>query len=535
MGKKGFGLALSALIWAVMLYGCAMPEAGRDPGAEAEPATLEAETEAGEQALADGIYSIEVSLRGGSGRASVKSPAEVIVKDGDARVRIEFSSPYYDYVLLPDGTRLEPVNTEGDSVFEIPAGDFGKPFLLKADTTAMSKPHEIEYELDFDPASFKPQDGEPARWEPEAGKAGPDSSIPQDGGSTEAQDWSGMQKTGSLELSYAREYALDYYGEEYALLSIRGIGKYLICEEGAAPPSGLDPDITVLQKPFHNIYLAASSTADYWVRLGALSSVGMVSTKEEDWSIPELSEAIRRGEILYAGRYSAPDYERLLSAGCTLAVENTMIFHSPEVKEKLEKMGIPVLIDHSSYESHPFGRLEWIRLYGRLLDCPGKADGFFEEQTALAEKSMPPESTGKRAAFFYFNSNGAVVVRRGSDYLNQMISMAGMEPVCFDEKEGNDPALSTMKVQPEEFYRRAKDAEVLIYNGSILGDMESLNDFLELSPLLKEFRAVKTGEVYFADADMYQQPTGIPELLKELSAIGSGTARDQMPYFSCLR
>ena len=73
------------------------------------------------------------------------------------------------------------------------------------------------------------------------------------------------------------------------------------------------------------------------------------------------------GRMLYAGKYNAPDYERILSGSCDLAVESTMIYHSPEVKEQLERLGIPVLVERSSYERHPLGRMEWLKLYGVLL------------------------------------------------------------------------------------------------------------------------------------------------------------------------
>lgn len=76
---------------------------------------------------------------------------------------------------------------------------------------------------------------------------------------------------------------------------------------------------------------------------------------------------MQTGRIAYAGKYSAPDYERILTAECGLAVENTMIYHTPEVKEQLERFGIPVLVERSSYESSPLARMEWIKLYGILL------------------------------------------------------------------------------------------------------------------------------------------------------------------------
>ena len=104
--------------------------------------------------LADGEHTVEVALEGGTGKASVDSPA-VIRKDGDDIIAvITWSSPYYDYMIV-DGQRYEPVNTDGNSVFEIPVASLDSPLEVIADTTAMSEPHEIEYTLSFDPASIK--------------------------------------------------------------------------------------------------------------------------------------------------------------------------------------------------------------------------------------------------------------------------------------------------------------------------------------------------------------------------------------------
>lgn len=104
--------------------------------------------------LADGEHTIEVALEGGTGRASVDSPA-VIRKNGDEIIAvITWSSPYYDYMIV-DGQKYEPVNTDGNSVFEIPVASFDSPLEVVADTTAMSEPHEIEYTLTFDSSSIK--------------------------------------------------------------------------------------------------------------------------------------------------------------------------------------------------------------------------------------------------------------------------------------------------------------------------------------------------------------------------------------------
>ena len=104
--------------------------------------------------IADGEHTVEVALEGGTCRASVDSPA-VIRKSGDEIIAvITWSSPYYDYMIV-DGQKYEPVNTDGNSVFEIPVASLDSPLEVIADTTAMSEPHEIEYTLLFDSSSIK--------------------------------------------------------------------------------------------------------------------------------------------------------------------------------------------------------------------------------------------------------------------------------------------------------------------------------------------------------------------------------------------
>ena len=106
--------------------------------------------------LPDGSYSVDVAMEGGSGRASVDSPALLTVKDGHAAATIRWSSPNYDYMIVA-GEKLLPVNEDGNSVFEIPVRAFDRPEAVKADTTAMSKPYEIAYTLTFDSETIQKQ------------------------------------------------------------------------------------------------------------------------------------------------------------------------------------------------------------------------------------------------------------------------------------------------------------------------------------------------------------------------------------------
>ena len=104
--------------------------------------------------IAEGDYTIEADLEGGTGKATITSPLTVKVTDEGMTVKVEWSSPNYDYMLIGEEKYL-PVNEDGNSVFELPVPGFDKPLDVIADTTAMSKPHEIEYSIVFKPDTLK--------------------------------------------------------------------------------------------------------------------------------------------------------------------------------------------------------------------------------------------------------------------------------------------------------------------------------------------------------------------------------------------
>lgn len=107
----------------------------------------------GKKELTDGRYTIEVTLSGGSGRASVESPTTVVINGKTITATIVWSSPYYEYMLI-DGVRYDPIQTEGNSTFEIPIV-LDEDMAISASTIAMSEPHLVEYTLHFDSSTIK--------------------------------------------------------------------------------------------------------------------------------------------------------------------------------------------------------------------------------------------------------------------------------------------------------------------------------------------------------------------------------------------
>ena len=330
-----------------------------------------------------------------------------------------------------------------------------------------------------------------------------------------AQELAGMKYDHSLELQYADQFAVDYYEGGYALITIAGGERFLLVPEDKEAPEGLDADISVIQKPVQNIYLVATSAMDLFCALDGLDSISLSGTNADGWYIDKAKKAMEDGDIAFAGKYSAPDYELILSKNCDLAIESTMIYHQPEVQEKLEKFGIPVLVEHSSYESHPLGRTEWIKLYGVLLGKEDQAQKLFQEQVDKLKSVEDSENTGKTVAFFYINSMGAANVRKSNDYVSKMIELAGGEYIFHDPAE-DDNALSTMNMQMEEFYAKAKDADYIIYNSTIDGELDSIDELLAKSPLLADFKAVKDGNVWCTGQNLFQETMGLATMIEDI-------------------
>lgn len=319
----------------------------------------------------------------------------------------------------------------------------------------------------------------------------------------------------SMELTYAEQFSVDYYKDGYALITIAEEGQFLVVPEGKEAPEDLDPKIAVIQKPVENIYLVATSAMNLFCALDALDHISLSGTDADGWYIEEAKKALENGSISFAGKYSAPDYELILDKKCSLAVESTMIYHTPEVKEKLEQFGIPVLVEHSSYESHPLGRTEWLKLYAVLLDKEKEAEQLFQQQAEKLEKIQDSQNTGKTVAFFYINSVGAANVRKSNDYVAKMIDLAGGEYIFRDLGE-KDNALSTMNMQMEEFYASAKDADYIIYNSTIDGELTDISQLLAKSSLLGDFKAVKDGNVWCTEQNLFQETLELGTMIEDI-------------------
>lgn len=340
----------------------------------------------------------------------------------------------------------------------------------------------------------------------------------------------GLTYESTMELTYAEAFNVYYYNDDYALIDIKDGDRCLVVPEGKEVPEGLDEDIIVLQQPLDHIYLAATSAMALFDAVDAIDAIRLSGTQASGWYIDSAVEAMEAGDIIFAGKYSEPDYELLVEEECDLAIQSTMIFHTPKVKEMIEDLDIPVLVDRSSYEDHPLGRTEWVKLYSVLTDKEEEAEAFFEDQASIISELKDFQNTEKSVVFFYVSSEGSVVVRNPEDYIPKMIEIAGGRYAFADLV--TESSSSSVPLTMEEFYATAVDADYLVYNASIDSPISSLDELLAKSELFADFTAVKEGNVWCTGKSLYQATDIVGQLITDLNLMLTDGSEDEMTFLT---
>lgn len=344
-----------------------------------------------------------------------------------------------------------------------------------------------------------------------------------------ALEISGLTYERTLDLEYAEGFDVFYYQDGYVLIDVHDSAKYLAVPEGMEAPEGLDEEIVVVPKMPDTIYLAATSAMALFDSIDCLESIKMSGTQASGWYIEHAVAAMEAGDMVFAGKYSEPDYELLIDQGCDLAIESTMILHTPKVKEMIEMLGIPVFIDRSSYENHPLGRTEWIKLYGALMGKDEEAAEFFDTQTIIIEELKDFKNTGKTIAFFYVSTDGTIVVRKSEDYIPRMIEIAGGKYVFADLKNTQSES-AAVSLTMEEFYATAVEADYLIYNSSIDNEIQSVDELIGKNSLFAEFKAVKEGNVWCTGKYLYQATDIVGNLIQDIHLMLMDESEEDMTF-----
>lgn len=206
-----------------------------------------------------------------------------------------------------------------------------------------------------------------------------------------------------------------------------------------------------------------------------------------------------------------------------------MINHTPDVKEKLQKLGLVVLTEQSSSEPEALGRVEWIKLFASCSTRKTRPRTCSTSRRPASSKRRGSRRQVKPWRISTLTRTGPAVTRRAGDYVAQMIELAGGS-YALDDAQTASTSGSSVTLEMERFYATAKDADIIVYNGTIDESVATLNDFVGKNALLSQFKAVKNGNVWVTSADMYQQMTSTADIIDELHGAFTGDDASDFHY-----
>jgi iron complex transport system substrate-binding protein len=255
--------------------------------------------------------------------------------------------------------------------------------------------------------------------------------------------------------------------------------------------------------------------------IGGLDHIASVGTDLKGWYLDNVITKMKAGEISFSGNYKAPDFETLTKAGVQLVIDTVRLAENPEVIAKYDELGIPWMIESSSKEGHPLGRVEWVKLFGTLIGMKEESDRYFSQQAEKVAQVKSADATGKTVAMVYMSSDGSkVFCRNGGDYMASMINLAGGEYIMKDLEPGKT---GTTSVTMEAFYAACKDADYLFYVNHVQ-KFKTLEDMVAFNPLFADLKAVKEGQVYITSPDFSQSTAAIAGIIADMHAVLSNAS-----------
>lgn len=353
------------------------------------------------------------------------------------------------------------------------------------------------------------------------------------------------------DVQYADYFELYRYEEGYHLVVTYGQKtsdhtrildkRVLVVPNGKSAPSNLPSDVIVVTAGEGEYLIGSAPAMALAAAAGGIGQVTMTTDSTSKWFIDSVNEALTSGAMTKVGneKDNTLDYERIVAKKPVLTIWSAMMdMVYQESARQLTQLGIAYLSDNSSYEEHPLGRVEWIKLYGALFGKDEAAARIFDAQkkvveSAVEKSSLIQEEDKKTVLLCDFSSNGGNIlyrVRREDDYVSEMVKTAGGKYVALD---AYDAGASYNEVTQEVFYVMAKDADVIVWLPMLSSRKRTIEEFqtrMGSGIDVKSLKAYQNGAMWACTPDFYQITDRTGDMIGDLYRAFYGGASQSLSY-----
>lgn len=314
---------------------------------------------------------------------------------------------------------------------------------------------------------------------------------------------------------YANKFSVEYLDNNVKLVTDGADRKVLLVPKEGKKPEGYD-NISVIRTPIDNVLLCSTMQTSLIKPLDVYDSIKCVTKYNvNEGHIDEINKRMQKGDITYVGKLKALDYELIKSKKPEVAF--IISVDVPKLAPKFDELGIPYIVESSSLENHPLGRMEWIKFMSFFYNKEVLADKHLKNAEdnikKVNDKLKGKDKTLVTAGVAY---KGKFSIRRGGSYQGNMYPLAGGEYVFkdLDSKKGGAASISF-----EDFYSKSANADVYIYEAMTSSRPKTIKDVVAEAPVTKNMKAIKNEQVWITQSGWSQSVDKIDEIIEDLAAI----------------
>ena len=337
---------------------------------------------------------------------------------------------------------------------------------------------------------------------------------------TPESDSKGVKKESQVKskdnsIKHATKFNVEYLDNGVKLVTDGADRKLLLVPKEGKKPEGYD-DIPVIKTPIDNALLCSSIHTSLIRPLDVFDSVGGVTTYDVDKGhIDEINERMKKGSITYVGKNTALDYELIKAKKPEVAfIISTDV---AKLGAKFEELGIPYVVESSSLESHPLGRMEWIKFMSLFYNKEAEADKYLQkaEDTVkrVSEKTKGKDKPVVTAGVIH---DGKFSIRLGGSYQSKMYDIAGGD-YTFKDFESDKTGASSITF--EEFYAKSTNADIYVFEGMGKSRPETIKEFVNQAPIIENMKSIQNGELWSSQPWWSQSVDKLDEIIEDLAAI----------------
>jgi len=325
----------------------------------------------------------------------------------------------------------------------------------------------------------------------------------------------GNKKDTSINFKYAKGLQVKYIGNSCKLIIDSAGKKFLLVPNGKSAPKGYG-DVKIVNTPVKKVAAFSTTYVSALRSIGELNSVAAVTTEKDKWYIDEIKKGINKGSITYVGKQDSPNYEQIKAIHPDIAILHTGSANQEKQIAKLESLGITCISYNEHMQDNPLAKIEAIKVLAAFFNKDEVAENNLNKIEANIKAVSEKIKTSKKPKVAYaYILKGLVYVPNDGSYVAKMIDLAGGDYI-FNNIGKNEGAYS--KISVEEFYQKAKTADVLIYDNTSDLSVKNLNNLVTNNSILKDMSPIANDKVWGINKTYWQDTDKMDTIIKDMSA-----------------